>query len=107
LLEKLEPRTLLSSMPTGTVEVLNATTVSGWVFNADDGANPLHVVITVDGQATTLTANVDRPDLLKKLGSENHGFSFTMPALVTGANTVRIELVDPYTNYTKILKTSR
>jgi hypothetical protein len=106
LFEALEGRTLLSSVPIGVVQTLNLTTVSGWVYNADAGANPLDVVITVNGTATTITADQPRPDLLTRLGSANHGFTFAMPDLHTGVNTVNVTLLDPSTNYTASLKTA-
>lgn len=102
LMESLEPRTLMTagpSVPTGAVETFTAATISGWAFNADDGATAMHVIITIDGTQHILTASTDRPDLTsKKLGSTDHGFSYAVGQLATGKHTVTVDIADPETN---------
>ncbi len=93
LLETLEARTLLSSAPLGSVDLLSRTQVTGWSYNADDGAAALNIDITINGVKTTLAANQSRMDLASCLGSPYHGFSFTMPALAPGSTNVLVEAV--------------
>jgi len=88
----------------GAVQVFNSTTISGWAYSAANSGEPVNVVITIDGVATTITANGDRPDLVKKLGSANHGFSYSVPGLATGKHTITIDVVDPVSGATKRIK---
>lgn len=77
--------------PIGSIDVANSTQVLGWVFDADAGAAPMQAEIRVDGvSATTVTANVARPDLVAATGSPNHGFAATLSGLAQGPH--RIEL---------------
>jgi hypothetical protein len=77
--------------PIGSIDVANSTQVLGWVFDADAGAAAMPAEIRVDGvSATTVTANVARPDLVAATGSPNHGFSATLSGLAQGPH--RIEL---------------
>ena len=106
LLEALEPRMLMTSVPTGAVETFTAATISGWAFNADNGATPMDVIVTVDGTAHIITANTDLQELTsKKLGSIDHGFSYTVGQLATGKHTVTVAIADPSTDAVlKVLK---
>ncbi|MCL2639634.1 MAG: hypothetical protein FWD53_02200 [Phycisphaerales bacterium] len=88
----------------GAVQVLNTTTISGWAFSSAAGGLPVDVIITIDGVPTTITADVDRPDLVKKLGSAGHGFVYEVPGLSTGKHTVTVDVVDPVSGETKRLK---
>ncbi|PZE26427.1 glycoside hydrolase family 6 protein [Curtobacterium sp. MCBD17_028] len=61
--------------------VTAGVTVQGWAFDPDATRTPLSVRITVDGAATTITANVTRPDVARAYGvTAAHGFSATVPA---------------------------
>jgi len=88
----------------GAVQVLNGTTISGWAFSSAADGSPVDVIITIDNVPTTITANGNRLDLVKKLGSADHGFSYEVPALSTGKHTVTVDVVDPITGETKRLK---
>lgn len=93
LFEHLESRLLLSSSPTGAVDVFSRTQISGWAYNADDKAAALEIDITLNGVKSTLLANQNRLDLAARLGSPYHGFSFTLPQLPAGNSTVLIQAV--------------
>ncbi len=103
LLEALEPRTLLSSTPTGAVAVFNNSTISGWAFNSDDGSWPVNVVITINGVATTINANQNE-SINTKLGSPLHGFSYTVPTLPPGKNSVVVQAISTTTGTIHTLK---
>ncbi len=110
-LERLEDRTFLSSTPTGAVTVLNRTTITGWAFNKDDGAEALNVVITVNGVSTTVLADLSQAGLPAMVGSPFHGFTFTIPTLSVpilgpGANKITVMAVSPSTGAEKVLKSA-
>lgn len=104
LAEALEPRTLLSSTPTGTVATFTNSTISGWAFNSDDGSLPVNIVITINGVSTTISADQDDAPLQATLGSQYHGFSYTVPTLPPGKSTVTVQAVSTSTGTTKTLK---
>jgi hypothetical protein len=80
---------------TGAVETLNATTLSGWAFDADARGSAIQVRYQIDGGAPVLvTANRSRPDLLAQLGSKNHGFSVALPQLPEGEHSITVDAVD-------------
>ena len=95
-LEQLESRTLLSSAPFGSVDMLSRTTAVGWAKNADDGAQALEIDVTVNGVKAFTTANLNRADLAT-LGSPYHAFTYTLPTLNPGSNSILIEAVSPLT----------
>jgi len=103
LAEALEPRTLLSTTPTGAVAVFSNATISGWAFNSDDGSLPVNIVITINGNSTTLSANQNEV-LNTTLGSPLHGFSFTVPTLPPGKSNVTVKAVSTTSGTSKILK---
>ena len=81
---------------TGQVETLNATTLSGWAFDADTGATSIQIKYQIDDQpAVFVTANIVRPDLQTSLKSKNHGFSVTLPTMTPGEHTITVWAVDP------------
>ena len=104
LAEALEPRTFLTSAPTGAVAVFSNATISGWAFNSDDGSLPVNIVITINGNSATLSANQNE-SLNTTLGSPLHGFSYTVPTLPPGKSTVTVSAVSTTTGTTKVLKT--
>jgi hypothetical protein len=105
LLESLEPRTLLSAIPTGNVDVLNRSKIMGWAYDSDDKAGAVNIQISINGDTTTIAANTARPDLVPVVGSAYHGFSFSMPTdLAPGNATVVIKAVSPTTGMSRTLK---
>ncbi len=85
--------------PTGDVEVLNNTTVSGWAFDPNLGTAPVTVNITMDGTLIdTTTANTTRDDLTAQLGSSDHGFSFDLSNVPYGKHTIKVYAVDSATS---------
>jgi hypothetical protein len=80
---------------TGAVETLNATTLSGWAFDADAGAAPIQILYQIDDLEPVLVmANVVRPDLQSTLKSKNHGFVVNL-SLGEGEHLVKVWAVDP------------
>lgn len=97
LLEFLEERSLLSSSPMGSIDVLSRSQIFGWGFNADDGAAAVEIDITVNGVKSTLMATANRMDLAPVLGSPYHGFYFNVPTLQPGNASVLVEAVSTTT----------
>jgi hypothetical protein len=84
-----------SSAPRGAVEVKNRSVVSGWAYDADAGAGPVTVRLDIDGQPGLLEeADLSRPDLAGKLGSEAHGFSFDVSGLAPGKHTITVYAIN-------------
>jgi hypothetical protein len=97
LLTALGAYSVASNQPaTGAVEVLNATTLSGWAYDADARGSAIQIRCQIDdGAPVFVTAKLSRPDLLTQLGSKNHGFNVAMPQLPEGDHTIRVSAVDP------------
>ena len=104
LVESLEPRVLLTSSPTGSIDLFSRSYIVGWALNADDGAAPVSVDITINGVKTTISANQSRADLAGPLGSPIHAFTYAVPTLVPGNSTVLVEAVSPSTGVRTTLK---
>jgi hypothetical protein len=80
---------------TGEVETLNATTLSGWAFDADVGSKAIQIKLQIDDFAPVfITANGNRPDLQASLGSRGHGFTIALPQLTAGGHNVHVWAVD-------------
>ena len=90
LVEELESRRLLSAAPIGSVDIYNRSTIAGWAYDASDGANSIAVDIEINGAVTTITANGARADLVGAVGSRYHGFTFSVPTLNPGTETVLV-----------------
>jgi hypothetical protein len=88
--------TLASSRrPTGNVELATATTLAGWAWDADTPAAAIRVNLLIDGVTTLTTlAQTQRADLATALGSGNHAFSFTLPALAAGFHRADVYAID-------------
>ncbi len=91
------PAAVSTADPVGVVDRVDAWPsnapfrVVGWAFDLDAGANPVDVVLRVDGQAvTTGTANQARPDLTPVVGSPAHGFTLNVPALQRGSHRIEV-----------------
>ena len=85
--------------PTAEVDELSASgttmSVTGWAFDVDS-AGPRTVEVTVDGTTTTTTANLERPDLIGRLGGRatNVGFAVDIDDLDAGRHSVCVTVVD-------------
>jgi hypothetical protein len=92
--------------PTGQVETLTATTLSGWAFDANSASASIQIQYQIDDlPAVLVTAKISRPDLKATLGSKNHGFSVSLPPLPVGDHTVSVWAVDPKTHDLVLLTT--
>ena len=83
----------------GYVDVLNKDYVTGWAFDATAGANPVSIVISIDGvDAVNITANELRTDLNPVVGSPNHGFTYYLANhIAAGNHTITVRAIDPIT----------
>ncbi len=96
-----------TAAPIGWVDVLNATTISGWALDTSDGPNPIEIRVDVDGQAgATFIASDTRNDLTKPYGSPNHGFTIAAPWLAPGVHTIVVRAINPYTLATVVIGTA-
>jgi len=104
LLQNLESRLLLSSNPTGNVELFTAGSIGGWARDADTVNQSITVRVTIDGHATDITASTNRPDLAAFFHDNgNYGFTFA-PNLTPGSHNVTVQALDPQTNVAVTLK---
>jgi hypothetical protein len=84
-----------NAVPQGALEIKSNQVVSGWAFDPDAGAGSVKVRLDVDGQpGLLLDADLDRPDLVLKLGSANHGFSFDTSTLALGTHTITVYIIN-------------
>ena len=81
-----KPATLnVNQAPTGALQGLNRTTLAGWAYDPDSGPMPIAIRYSIDANAPVLaSANVSRPDLVPRLGSDLHGFRVALPPLAAG-----------------------
>jgi len=85
-----------NSSPIGVVDVVDATSISGWAFDADAGSAPIFVLYQIDNFVPqTVQASGNRPDLTGVIGSPLHGFNITLPELTTGLHNVQVWALDP------------
>lgn len=83
-------------LPTGHVDVFNTNTIAGWAFDQETGPGAVMVRVVIDGVAQPdVPANLLRTDVGKVVGSPNHGFNYTMPALGAGSHLVEVYYVNP------------
>lgn len=84
--------------PTGAVSIINTTVISGWAFDANLGAAPATVKITIDGKtAALLQANGQSDDMTATLGSADHGFSFDASTIPYGKHKIQVYVADNVT----------
>lgn len=89
----LRSASLNNPAPVGHIDVMNSTTVSGWVLDTDNSTAALEYRVDVNGvEGQVRTANLSRPDLVPFYGSANHGFSFT----VVGTQVQTVKVMDVY-----------
>ena len=90
-----------AATPFGNLEVHDRTQIIGWAFDADAGASSILVRIDIDGiVGTPIAAALPRPDLTAyaPVGSPNHGFNFTVPALSAPLHLVTVWIENVPTN---------
>ncbi|WHP17198.1 hypothetical protein [Cellulomonas sp. ES6] len=87
--------TVVNQAPTGAVEAVTPGagqfTVEGWVHDPDT-TGPVTVRVSVDGKAaTSVVADLDRPDVASRLGTTgSHGFRVTIPVTAGDATEHRV-----------------
>jgi hypothetical protein len=98
--------------PTGQLEVVDETTISGWAYDSDDPRQTQVVELIVDGEwRASLTADQARPDLVESgrlpEGSPNHGFQFATAdlALEYGNHEISARAADAVTGQAVVLAT--
>jgi subtilisin family serine protease len=78
------------NLPIGVIDVATSGVVKGWTFDPSAGAAAIQYRVDVDGvPGTPASANLSRPDLVKVVGSANHGFSQTL-SLTPGEHLVEV-----------------
>lgn len=79
------------ALPRGTLDNATPGLISGWVYDADAGAEPVEVHIYIDGQHRgSVLANDERVDLVAAGAAADayHGFTWNPPMLDPGEHTV-------------------
>jgi hypothetical protein len=104
----LATKTFTNRAPTGKFEKLTANALIGYAYDLDAPTTAIQIVIRLDNDNSnlvTVTANGDRPDLVRKVGSANHGFSvsFNSAALSPGTHRIDIFAADPATGVTSLV----
>ena len=84
-----------TSPPMGYIDAASASSVTGWAFDPNGGANSIGVQVFVDGvlQAGGV-ANITRNDLTAVVGSPNHGFSLSWSGTGPGSHTIQVYAFD-------------
>jgi hypothetical protein len=86
-------------LPTGAIETTSLSTITGWAWDADSGADPVKVRMDIDGQIGPLVdADGAHAALTGKAGSGGHGFTLSLPALSVGKHTLAIYAVNTPTD---------
>ncbi|HVT81394.1 MAG TPA: M12 family metallo-peptidase [Phycisphaerae bacterium] len=82
--------------PKVTLQIANATTVAGYAQDPDSPLDPVDLHVDLDGTfSADLTANIHRADLVKALGSADHGFTLQLPSgLTDGPHTLSLYMFD-------------
>lgn len=80
--------------PVGYVDILNSTKVMGWAYDPNTPADAINVRIDINGVPRTVLANINRSDLTPVIGSPNHAFSWSLPALTPGNHKIDVYAVD-------------
>lgn len=81
------------ALPRGTLDIVSPGLISGWVYDADAGANPVSVHIYIDGEHRgSVLANDQRGDLVAAGVATDayHGFTWNPPILSAGDHTVSV-----------------
>jgi hypothetical protein len=99
-------KTFVNNAPGGKLESASATSLKGYVYDPDHPTDSIEYLVVIDGNiAARLTANGDRPDLVKnkKIGSANHGIDISLNGLSSGKHVVQLFGVDPDSGVTKLI----
>jgi hypothetical protein len=81
--------------PIGFLDIASATRIAGWAIDRDTPASSTTISVSIDGAAfTTVTADINRQDLVRTYGSANHGFDLALPALTAGIHRIDIYAAD-------------
>lgn len=100
------PTVVGASLPVGSVAPADDGVIRGWTVDLDVPHTPLSVRIAVNGRtATTLTAELNRPDLATLYGATNHGFTYAIPNLPPGTHTLSFYALDALTGDAALLST--
>ncbi len=93
-----------ASPPAGYIDAASVSSVSGWAFDPNGGANAISVQVDVDGvRMASGTASNTRNDLTAVVGSPNHGFTLSWTGTGPGTHTVTVYAVDYAYNISVLL----
>lgn len=93
--------------PIGHVDSTSSITVAGWAYDPDAGVNPINVDVYINGTfALTASADAARGDLVKVIGSANHGFSVTLPAMGFGSHVITVYAAESQGNVSTLIGTT-
>ncbi|MGN6367159.1 MAG: hypothetical protein ACTHN5_02750 [Phycisphaerae bacterium] len=101
-------RQFINNPPTGSLDVANATHVSGWAYDPDFPTTAITVLLEVDGVVKSqVVASNTRADLQSLLGSTNHGYDISLASLnlASGSHSISIKGVDAATGVTALIGT--
>lgn len=98
-------RSFVNNAPVGVFGNAIGNRVVGWVYDPDQPATSIDVIVKVDGAIfTEVTANISRSDIVGRTqGTTNHGYNITLSGLASGSHTVQIFGVDPSTGVTDLI----
>lgn len=83
--------------PIGAVQTLNASAVAGWAYDANAGANPINVQVSIDGHLQpAITANGADPTA-PQAAYKTHGFTYTFSNLSAGTHAIKVFALDNLT----------
>lgn len=80
----------------GYIDNTTTTAIYGWAADSSSLSKPLELKLVINNNSEVLfTANVYRPDVMKAIGSGEHGFYIPLTGkLTTGNNTLQIKTLD-------------
>jgi hypothetical protein len=93
--------TIPTGPPTGSFDLVTAgagkVQASGWALDPD-AIGPMAVSVSVDGQGTTILANLARPDIAAAfpIYGPGHGWSVVIPSVAPGWHRVCATGIDPF-----------
>jgi hypothetical protein len=94
--------------PRGAVQIFAATGVLGWAQDPDRPFDAILVLIRIDGQISSVTANqATSAALTAQIGSPNHGFGLAYAKLSKGTHFIEVFGVDPVTGVSTLIGSKR